>query len=89
MNLKICLKTVEATPALATNTQLPPSFQSTLKGRNLIFIILTEPICRPYPRVRTHIVCDTSIPKQFTEVYEINKHLTLLYIIVLPAEANQ
>ena len=55
---------LEATPALATNTQPPPS-------EALFFILLTEPICRPYPHVRVHILCDTSIHEQFTEVCEI------------------
>lgn len=69
------------TTVLATNPQLPPSFKTLLEAQTYS--------CRPYPHVHIHIVYDTSIPKQFTEVYLINKHLTLLYLTVLPIDTNQ
>lgn len=80
---------LEAIPALATNAQPPPS-QALLKACTNSFVLLTKPICSPYPHVHVHILCDTSIPKQLAEVYEIISLLfTILYLIVLPTEANQ
>lgn len=70
---------------LQTRSSVLPLKEALLQAQTYSFIILTEPISS----VHIHVLCDTSVPKQFTEVHEINNHLTLLYIIVLPTVANQ